>query len=102
MRLAILFPGAFLLASRLVTAAEVALSNGLVAYLPLQEDLRDHSAKPHPVEVSGIVELKDGAAWFPGKEDWLEMPFIAPPSIDNHIVHQDSQLGCRCRGRVVD
>ena len=77
MRLAILFPGAFLLASRLVTAAEVALSNGLVAYLPLQEDLRDHSAKPHPVEVSGIVELKDGAAWFPGKEDWLEMPFIA-------------------------
>lgn len=27
--------------------------------------------------VSGIVELKDGAAWFSGKEDWLELPFIA-------------------------
>ena len=77
MRIAIFLVGALLLASRPAPAANVALSSGLVVHLPLKDDLRDHSAKPHPVEVSGIVELKDGAAWFPGKEDWLELPFIA-------------------------
>ena len=69
--------GALLLVSRPALAEDVALARGLVVHLPLKDDLRDHSAKPHRVEVSGIVELKDGAAWFPGKEDWLEMPFIA-------------------------
>ena len=77
MRPAILLLGALLLVSRAAPAAEDALARGLVVHLPLKDDLRDHSAKPQLVEVSGIVELKDGAAWFPGKEDWLEMPFIA-------------------------
>ena len=77
MRVVILLFSVSLLAFRAISAAETDLARGLLAYLPLRDDLRDHSAKPNPVEVSGIVELKDGAAWFPGKEDWLEMPFIA-------------------------
>ena len=77
MRLAIFLVGILLLGSGPAPAEEAALSRGLVVHLPLRDDLRDHSAKAHRVEVSGIVELKDGAAWFPGKEDWLELPFIA-------------------------
>ncbi|MEA3207626.1 MAG: hypothetical protein QOE70_683 [Chthoniobacter sp.] len=56
--------------------AVAALDQGLVAHLPMQTDLRDHAAKPHPVEISGRVVLRDGAAFFGGKEDWLELPFI--------------------------
>ena len=77
MRLPVLFLGALALASLRALAAEGDPARGLIVHLPLREDLRDHSAKPNPVEVSGIVELKDGAAWFSGKEDWLELPFIA-------------------------
>ena len=73
--------GALLLASGLLLLgrpgmAAPALEAGLVAHLPMKDDLRDHAARPHPVEVSGRVELRDGAAFFAGKEDWLELPFI--------------------------
>lgn len=57
-------------------AARVDLREGLVAHLPLRADLRDISANQHPVEVSGRVELRNGSAWFAGKEDWLELPHI--------------------------
>ena len=56
--------------------AVATIDDGLVLHLPMRADLRDHSPKTHAVEISGRVELRDGAAWFGGKEDWLELPFI--------------------------
>ena len=53
------------------------LERGLVVHLPFKGDLLDHAGKPHPVEVFGQVELREGAAWFPGGKDWLDLPFIA-------------------------
>jgi hypothetical protein len=58
------------------SALAVDLQNGLIVHLPMRSDLRDHSAKPYPVENSGLVEIRDGAAWFAGKEDWLELPHV--------------------------
>lgn len=66
-----------LIAMASAASAATQLDDGLVAHLPMKADLRDHSRKPHPVDVSGRVELRDGAAYFGGKEDWLELPFIA-------------------------
>jgi hypothetical protein len=53
------------------------LERGLVVHLPLKSDLLDHAATPHPVEVSGRVELRDGGAWFAGEKDWLDLPFVS-------------------------
>jgi hypothetical protein len=53
------------------------LERGLIVHLPFKGDLLDHAAKPHLVEVSGQVELREGAAWFAGQKDWLDLPFIA-------------------------
>ena len=52
------------------------LQRGILVHLPLKDDLLDHSSKPFAVENSGLVEIRDGAAWFAGKEDWLELPFV--------------------------
>jgi hypothetical protein len=52
------------------------LERGLVVHLPFKGDLLDHAAKPHSVEVFGQVELREGAAWFAGQNDWLDLPFI--------------------------
>lgn len=57
--------------------AAPALESGLLAHLPMKDDLEDHSRARHAVEISGRVTLRDGAAYFAGKEDWLELPFIA-------------------------
>jgi hypothetical protein len=65
-----------LLALAGAASATPALEQGLLAYLPLRSDLRDHAAAPHEVEVSGRVELRAGAAYFGGKEDWLELPYL--------------------------
>ncbi len=61
----------------LAATAAPALESGLLAHLPMKDDLEDHSRARLPVEVSGRVTLRDGAAYFEGREDWLEMPFIA-------------------------
>lgn len=58
------------------TNALADLRTGLAAHLPLRTDLRDASAYAHPVQVAGRVGLRDGAAWFEGKGDWLELPHI--------------------------
>jgi hypothetical protein len=49
----------------------------LALHLPLTHDLLDHSPHRHPVHVSGKVEIKNGAAFFAGKEDWLELPHLS-------------------------
>lgn len=67
----------FLLAWLLAAvAARADLAEGLVAHLPLRADLRDHSAQALPVKISGRVVIRNGAGFFEGKEDWLELPFI--------------------------
>jgi hypothetical protein len=50
--------------------------DGLQFYLPLNQDLLDHSPNHLPVAVTNQVEIRDGAAWFSGKESWLEFPFV--------------------------
>src|SRR6185295_1129484 len=50
---------------------------GLLLYLPLAQDFRDHSPYHHPVTPTNRVEIKDGAAYFPGDESWLEAPYLA-------------------------
>ncbi len=59
------------------TAATAGIADGLALYLPLTGDLRDHSANRHPIVNVGNVELKPEGAWFAGRKDWLEAPFIA-------------------------
>lgn len=57
-------------------AAVPALDDNLLAHLPFKTDLRDHSGAKLSVDLSGHVELRDGAAYFGGERDWLELPFI--------------------------
>ena len=59
------------------SGASPQLERGLIVHLPFKGDLLDHAAKPHSVEVFGQVALRDGAAWFAGQKDWLDLPFIA-------------------------
>lgn len=47
-----------------------------MAHLPLTSDLKDHSPSQHLVTVSGKVSLREGAAFFGGQRDWLELPHI--------------------------
>lgn len=58
-------------------AQPAALQEGLLIYLPMKDDLRDHSSQKHWVEVVGTVELKDEAAHFAGNGSWLELPHLA-------------------------
>lgn len=53
------------------------LSSGLLFHLPLRTDLRDHSPRQLPVGVTNQVEIREGAAWFSGKNSWLELPHLA-------------------------
>jgi hypothetical protein len=53
-----------------------ALQQGLLVYLPMNGDLRDHSSQRLWVGVKGAVELKDGAAHFAGNGSWLELPNV--------------------------
>ncbi|MDB6124614.1 MAG: hypothetical protein JWQ71_3607 [Pedosphaera sp.] len=52
------------------------LNQDLLAYLPLREDLKDHSIAKKPVKVIGAVEVQDGSAYFDGNESWLDLPHI--------------------------
>ncbi len=68
---------AVLVIGRAFTAfAAPALREGLVVHLPFTNDLQDHAAKPQPVEVHGPVSVREGAAYFEGKQNWLDLPFI--------------------------
>jgi hypothetical protein len=53
-----------------------ALEEGLLVYLPMKDDLQDHSGHKRWVEVTGGVELRDGAAHFAGNGSWLELPHL--------------------------
>lgn len=53
------------------------LNSGLLFHLPLRTDLRDHSPRQLAVGVTNQVEIRDGAAWFSGRESWLELPHVA-------------------------
>ena len=57
-------------------AETASLESGLLAYLPLTEDLLDHSKSQLPVSVTGRVAVVQQAAFFPGESDWLELPHI--------------------------
>jgi hypothetical protein len=67
--------GAVLVAG-LAKLSGAALEEGLLAHLPLASDLRDHSTNQVPVTVIGKVEIVDGAAYFGGKTNWLELPHL--------------------------
>ncbi len=60
----------------LTTAARADIAEGLSLYLPLTRDLQDHSPNKHPIANVGNVEIKPEGAWFGGRKDWLEAPFI--------------------------
>ncbi|HAV65420.1 MAG TPA: hypothetical protein DCY13_23970 [Verrucomicrobiales bacterium] len=50
--------------------------DGLLAWLPLTDDLRDHGPQQLPVKVAGSVQAMDGATRFPGSGNHLELPHI--------------------------
>src|SRR6185436_4331099 len=49
---------------------------GLVLYLPLEKDFKDHSPLGREVTVTGPVRLENGVAYFPGEGSWLSLPHI--------------------------
>ncbi|EEF57126.1 LamG domain-containing protein [Pedosphaera parvula] len=57
-------------------AEDGSLDQGLLAYLPLKQDLLNHSVAKLKIKRHGTVELRDGAAYFDGKESWLDIPHI--------------------------
>jgi hypothetical protein len=52
------------------------LDEGLLAHLPLNADLRDHSTNQVTVQAVGKIEIRDGAACFGGESNWLELPYL--------------------------
>ncbi len=66
---------ALLLCSSVATAT-AGIAEGLAIHLPLTGDLKDHSPNRHPIATVGSVEIKPEGAWFGGRKDWLEAPFI--------------------------
>jgi hypothetical protein len=52
------------------------IDRGLLAHLPLTADLRDHSTNGVEVNVMGKVPIVDGAAYFGGESNWLELPYL--------------------------
>jgi len=59
-----------------LTTAPADLTDGLALHLPLTADLQDHSPNRHPIANVGNVEIRPEGAWFGGRKDWLEAPFI--------------------------
>ncbi len=57
-------------------AQKAMLDQGLLAYLPLREDITDHSDAKNPVKTNGNVALRLGGAYFDGEGSWLELPHI--------------------------
>ena len=52
------------------------LASGLVLHLPLTTNFSDRSDHQHEIEAHGEVLLRDGAAYFPGKNAWVELPHL--------------------------
>ena len=73
-QLAGVFGVVWLSAAACFAEAGADVEKGLLAYLPLQADLEDHSAAKNPVTVNGNVELRDGGAYFNGDTNWLILP----------------------------
>jgi hypothetical protein len=58
-------------------AQQKASDSGLMAYLPLRVDMADHSPANVPVKTNGTVVLRDGGAYFDGKDtSSLELPHL--------------------------
>jgi len=57
-------------------AAGTAGERGLVLYLPMATDLRDHSRFGRAVTVTGAVRLENGVALFPGDGGWLSLEHV--------------------------
>ena len=57
-------------------AGAASADSDLLAYLPLTQDLLDHSAHRRPVAVTGQVAVVDGVAHFSGGKSWLDLPHI--------------------------
>lgn len=55
-------------------AANAAADPGLLLYLPLAENLNDHSGNGHPIINQTNVRIQNGAAYFDGLTNWLEAP----------------------------
>lgn len=47
------------------------IESGLLLHLPLNKDLEDHSPLRQSIEVAGVIPIRDGAAFFSGKETAL-------------------------------
>jgi hypothetical protein len=47
------------------------INSGLILHLPLNKDLQDQSEARHAVEIAGEIPIRDGAAFFSGKETAL-------------------------------
>lgn len=60
----------------LLATARADIADGLFLHLPLTADLKDHSPNRHPIANVGKVEIRPEGAWFGGRKDWLEAPFI--------------------------
>lgn len=58
------------------SAVATSVSDGLLLYLPLSQDFADHSANHLAVVNSNAVRIVDGAAYFDGRTNWLELPCV--------------------------
>ncbi len=54
--------------------AAAGINDQLSLHLPLQKDFADISSRKQSIEMQGNVIIRDGAAFFPGKGSWLEVP----------------------------
>ncbi|MDB6053066.1 MAG: lipoprotein NlpI, partial [Verrucomicrobiales bacterium] len=52
------------------------LNRDLAIYLPLTQDIADHSTNKLPVKINGEITIKDGAAFFKGGDNFLDLPHI--------------------------
>lgn len=66
--------GLLLLSLNSFYARAIAADPGLLLYLPLAENLNDHSGNGHPIVNQTNVRIQNGAAYFDGLTNWLEAP----------------------------
>lgn len=59
-----------------IAHAQPDLNRGLAAYIPMRADFSDHSGKGLPVNTTGVVTLREGAAYFDGGSNALTLPHI--------------------------
>jgi hypothetical protein len=71
------FFSAIFFAFAVAASAQTAdLSGKLVAYLPFTQNLEDASPDKLPVKIKGEVKIENGTAFFPGGNNWLELPTL--------------------------